>query len=110
MVLSAAGTFALHDAARGVDAAVITDMAGWVRLELDFPLYGGEAFPALASDEIQIFDVDVAKELAANFANLLQFVRAVEVFDVRHLPFLILRPVSSCPWQISRCGVDGLRY
>lgn len=95
MVLPAAGAFALHDASGGVDTTVITDMTGRVRLELDLPLYGGEALPALAGDEIQIFDVDVAKELPADFANLVKFVRAVEVFDIRHLIILSFADLRS---------------
>ena len=84
MVLSAAGAFALHDAASGVDAAVIAFMTGGIGLVFDFALYSGETLPALAGDEIQILDVDVAKQLAADFANILEFIRAIEVFDIRH--------------------------
>lgn len=103
MVLAAAGAFALHDAARGVQAPSIALMTGWVRLVFDSALYSGVALPAFASDEMQITLRDIANKLAIALVNALKLIVSCEVLEICHFPSPHL-PDFLALWLVSvRC-------
>jgi hypothetical protein len=84
VVLAAAGAFALHDKAGGVDATSIAFVLRRIGLVLDRALDSGVTLPSLAFNEVEVGRGNVANQLAVALVNALKLLFACEVLHVCH--------------------------
>lgn len=92
MVFSAAGAFAFHDAARGVQATCVAFVAGRVGLVFDDAISLDVTSPAFTRDVDQIILRNVPEGFLAIVINSGELIAAVEVFEVCHRRLPLIWP------------------